>query len=334
VDASGECRRAVESGTRSRTGTVVDPARSRRPLATLASLLGVVALALAASAAQAQDIEPRSYSNAPVGVNFLVAGYVYTTGGIAFDSAAPISDPDLRTSSAVLGYARILDVAGTSAKIDVVVPYTRLSGTAQFQGQAVERKTDGLAPPAFRFSINLYGAPALKLEDFLRWEQDLIVGVSLRVIAPLGQYNDEKIVNIGTNRWSFKPEIGVSKALGPWTFEATAAATFFTANDDFYGGVTRSQDPVYSFQGHLIYGFASGIWASLDATWYTGGRTTIDGVEGNDRQRNWRAGGTLAFPIDRRNSIKFYASNGVSSRTGNDYDLYGVAWQYRWGAGI
>ena len=267
-------------------------------------------------------------------MNFLIVGYAHTRGGIAFDSAAPVSDPDLRTSSALLAYARVFEVAGNSARIEAIVPYVWLDGTAQFQGQTIERKTDGFAPFAVRVAVNLFGAPALSLQDFLRWEQDLIVGASLRVTAPVGQYDDDRIVNIGTNRWSFKPEIGASKAVGPWTFEAAAAVVFYTDNDDFYGGVTRSQDPLYSIQGSVIYGFASGVWMSADATWYTGGRTTVGGIEGDDRQRNFRAGGTLAIPIDRRNSIKLFGSHGVSSRTGNDFDLYGVAWQYRWGAGL
>ncbi len=186
----------------------------------------------------------------------------------------------------------------------------------------------------FKLSVNLYGAPALTLKEFAGYEQDLIVGASLRVTAPLGQYDHTKLVNLGTNRWSFKPEVGVSKALGRWTLEATAAVTLFTDNKDFLRGNTRSQDPLYSLEGHVIYEFGSGIWGSLDATYFTGGRTTLNGTLGNDLQRNWRVGGTLAFPLDAYNSIKLYASSGVSARTGNNFDLVGIAWQYRWGAGL
>ena len=151
---------------------------------------------------------------------------------------------------------------------------------------------------------------------------------------PWGQYDGSQLVNIGTNRWSFKPEIGVSKAVGPWTLEVQAAATFFTDNDDFFGGNTRSQDPLYSLQGHVIYGFRSGNWVSVDATWFAGGRSTIDGALSNDLQQNWRVGATLAIPVDRLNSIKLSASSGVSARTGNDFDAIGVAWQHRWGGGL
>lgn len=284
--------------------------------------------------AQAQDIEPRAYSNAPVGVNFLIAGYAYTEGAVPFDASLPVKNAQLKTSNAVLAYARVLDLWGMSGKFDAIVPYTWLSGTAELRGETVERIVDGLADARFRLSVNLYGAPALTLNEFRNYEQDLIVGASLQVSMPSGQYDNNRVVNIGTNRWSFKPEVGISQAIGPWTLESQAAATFFTDNRDFFGGNTRSQDPVYSLQGHVIYGSRNGVWGSLDVTCFTGGRTTLNGVEGDDLQQNLRVGGTLAFPVDINNSVKLYASKGVSARTDNNYDLIGIAWQYRWGAGL
>ena len=198
----------------------------------------------------------------------------------------------------------------------------------------MEREVDGFGDPLFRLSVNLYGAPALTLPEFRSYKQDLIVGASLQVSAPTGQYDDTKVVNLGAHRWSFKPEVGVSKALGPWTLEFPAAATLFTDNNDFFNGNRRSQDPLYSFQAHAIYNWRSGIWGSLDATYFTGGSTTLDGTCNNDLQQNWRMGGTLAFPVNIHNSVKLYASSGVSARTGNNFDLLGIAWQYRWGGGL
>jgi len=294
----------------------------------------MLALTGVAATARAQDIEPRAYSNAPIGVNFVIVGYVYTQGGLSFDSAIPITNAKLDTSNAVLAYARVLNLWGKSGKFDAIVPYSRLFGTAEFQGEPVERGITGLARPAFRLSMNLLGSPALPLREFANWKQDLIIGASLQVAPPWNQYDSSRIVNIGTERWSFKPELGISKAVGQWTLEMQAAATFFTDNDNFYGGKTRSQDPLYSLQGHVIYGFRSGKWLSVDGTYFGGGRTTIDGELNNDMQQNWRVGATLAVPVDRLNSIKFYASSGVSARTGNNYDAIGVAWQYRWGGGL
>jgi hypothetical protein len=295
---------------------------------------GIVVISLGVSRACAQSIEPRAYSNAPVGVNFLVAGYAYTSGGLSTDPALPITDDHIRTSSAVLAYARTLDLWGNSGKFDVIVPYTELDGSADYASVPVERHVSGLADPAFRLSMNFYGAPAMALKDFAGYRQDLIAGASLQVSPPLGQYDASRIVNLGTHRWTFKPELGVSKTQGPWTLEAKAAATAFTDNRDFNGGKVRSQDPIYSFSGHAIYNFASGIWASCDATYFSGGRTTIDGAQANDLQQNWRAGATLAIPVDRLNSLKLYASRGLSARTGNSFDLVGIAWQLRWGGGL
>ncbi|MHC1745342.1 MAG: transporter [Syntrophobacteraceae bacterium] len=305
-----------------------------RSIKRAATTLFLAALVTYPLTARAQDIEPRAYSNAPVGVNFLIAGYAYTQGGLAFDPSLPVKDPQLETHNAVLAYARVLDLWGKSGKVDAIVPYTWLGGSASLDGQTVQRKVNGLADAKFRLSVNLYGAPALTLKEFASYRQDLIIGASLQMSVPSGQYDSNKLVNIGTNRWSFKPEVGISKAVGPWTLEAAAAATLYTDNNDFFGDNTRSQDPLYTLQGHAIYSFPLGIWASLDTTYLAGGRSTLNGTQNNDLQQNWRLGGTLAFPVNVHNSIKLYASSGVASRTGNDYDLIGIAWQYRWGGGL
>ena len=286
------------------------------------------------SIAQAQQIEPRAYSNAPIGMNFLIAGYAYSKGAVPFDASLPVKNAQFKTSNALFAYARVLDLWGKSAKFDAIVPYTWLSGSAEAAGQPIERNVSGLADSLYRLSVNWYGAPAMTLKEFKNYQQDLIVGTSLQVSAPSSQYDPSRVVNIGTNRWSFKPEVGLSQALGPWTLELKAAVTLFTDNTDFFGGNTRSQDPIYSMQGHAIYGFHSGIWGSLDVTYFTGGRTTINGTRGDDLQENWRVGGTLAFPVDVHNSLKLFASSGVSARTNNNYDLIGIAWQYRWGGGL
>ena len=301
----------------------------------LRALLAWLVLSFAAvTAVHAQEIEPRSYSNAPVGINFVIAGFGYTRGGFPTDTGLPITDPKLETSNTVFAYARSLELWGKSAKFDAIVPYTWLSGTAVYQGQSIERVVKGPGNPLFRVSINFYGAPPLSLKEFPGYQQDLIIGGSLQVSPPWGQYDDERVVNIGTNRWRFKPEIGVSKAFGAWTLEGAVAVTLFTDNDNFYGGNARAQDPLYSIQGHAIYSFRNGVWASADATWFGGGRTTLNDRLNNDLQQNSRVGATLAFPLDRYNSIKLAASNGVSARTGNSFDLIAIAWQHRWGGGL
>jgi hypothetical protein len=302
-----------------------------RPM--LAGLATIAAL-VAARPASSQDIEPRTYFNAPIGINFLIVGYAYTQGALQFDSALDITDAHLKSSNAVLAYARVFELGGKEAMFDVVVPYTALSGHAFSDGERVERSINGFATPSFRLCWNFYGAPALSLREFRDWQPDLVVGASLRVTAPWSQYDEDRLVNIGTNRWSFKPEIGASKSFGPWTVEGSAAVTFYTVNDEFFRGNRREQDPLYSLQGHVIHGFSGGSWLSVDATYYAGGRNTINGILKADLQQNWRFGATYAIPLDRKNSIKLYASTGLSDRTGNSFDLVGIAYQHRWGEGM
>jgi hypothetical protein len=291
-------------------------------------------LLLANSISQAQDIEPRSYSNAPVGMNFLVAALGYSEGGISFDPSVPITNADIKTDLAALAYARVLDLGGQSGKFDIVLPYASLKGTADYLGSPVAREISGYGDPRLRFSMNFLGAPALTVKEFAAYRQDLIIGGSVQLSIPTGQYDNSKLINIGTNRWYIKPELGASKAWGPWTLELMTGATLFGDNADFFGGKRREQDPIYSLQGHLIYGFSSGIWMALTTAYLRGGRTTLDGVRGNDLQESSRLGATLALPVDRHNSIKLYVNSGVYTRTGTDFDTIGAAWQYRWGDGF
>jgi len=251
-------------------------------------VLLTVSIAVIGSDASAQSLEPRTYSNAPVGLNFLIAGYGYVTGGVVTEPSIALENADIQSHVAFLAYARALDVWGMSGKFDVSLPYAWTSGSAELNGQFHERDVSGFGDPRLRFAVNFYGAPALSLEEFADYRQDLIIGASLQVTVPVGQYDADKLLNTGTNRWSIKPEIGISKALGPLTLELAAGATFYTDNDDFFDGKTRAQDPLYSVQGHAIYNFRSDIWIAVDGTYYTGGRTTIDGVESGEALSNAR----------------------------------------------
>jgi len=296
--------------------------------------MALVAVVLAAATtAKAQELEPRAFANAPVGLNFLILGYGYSRGDVSLDTSAPIEDGKVTVHSAVLAYARSLDAWGRTAKLDLVLPYAWLSGSAKIAGKPVEREVSGLGDPQIRLSYLFYGAPALTLEEFADYKPDLILGAGVAVTVPLGQYDSDKLVNIGTNRWSFKPEIGISKTFGPVTLELAPSATFYTDNENFFGGRRLQRDPLYAVQGHLIYHTRFGLWTALDATYYGGGRTTINGVEGEPLQ-GLRVGGTLAIPINRYNSIKLAASTGAYTRVGGNFTTAVIAWQFRWGGGL
>ena len=252
--------------------------------------LFVLALAACAVSVQAQDIEPRAYSNIPIGVHFLLAGYGYAEGGLVTDPALPLENANLQTHTTVLAYARSFEVGGQSGKFDAILPYAWISGTAEYAGQSRERDVSGFGDPLLRFSLNLYGAPALSVQELASYQQDLIIGASVQFSVPSGQYDADKLVNIGTNRGFVKPELGLSKAWGQWTLELATAVTFFEDNDDFLSGKTREQDPIYSVKGGLIYGFRNGIWVALNGAYLTGGRAAVDGVEGDSLQKNSRGG--------------------------------------------
>jgi len=300
----------------------------------LKSLVLYLLLALILPVAYSQELEPRAYSNLPKGMNFLLTGYGNTRGSLLFDPSVPIQGAEAEADIGILAYVRSFSFADRTAKFGFVMPYVELFASGFLEGQYRERKISGLADPTLLFSISMSGAPALNLDEFRRYKQDMITGFTLKVTAPLGQYDSERLINLGTNRWTIKPEAGVSKVLGNWIVEGAAAISFYTENDEFFGGQSLKQDPIYSVQGHLIYNFKRGIWLAIDTTYYTGGVTTIGGIEKDNKLDNWRTGFTLAFPVNKLHSLKLAASTGVSTRTGTDFDAYLIAWQYRWGAGL
>ena len=284
--------------------------------------------------ALAQSLDPRAYANAPVGLNFIIVGYTYSSGGVGFDPSVPLENGHSRVNAVPLAYVRSLDVFGNAGSIGLVLPFASLSSSATFNGVEQDRTITGIADPAVRFAVNFYGAPALSAEQFKTYRQDLIVGASVVVTAPLGDYDPNRIANLGTNRWSAKPELGLSKALDVWTVELSAGAKFFTKNDDYIQGNVREQDPLYSAQLHLTRQFGRGMWGAISTTYYEGGRTTLNGVPRDDRQSGSRIGLTFSLPLARQYTMKFYASTGLYARTGTDFDTVGVAWQYLWGGGL
>lgn len=306
----------------------------RRALAGFVHVSVLIMLVVAASHVHAGEIEPRAYGNTPVGVNFLVVGYAHSEGGLATVASSPLKDTSLQMNTAVLAYVRTIDLWGKPGKVDVIVPYSDLSGHAMVGGAYKERTVSGFHDPLLRLSVNFCGAPVLTVKDFSTYRQDLLIGASLQVAAPLGQYDGDKLVNLGNNRWFFKPDLGVSKSWGDVTLEISSGLIIFTDNNRYYGGTTLHQDPVSTSQLHVIYTIGNGIWASVSGNYDYGGRTRINGVRNADLQGNSRVGVTFAMPVNRNHSIKLYANNGVDTRSGKDYDLLGIAWQYRWGGGL
>ncbi|MGH8431508.1 MAG: transporter, partial [Solimonas sp.] len=179
-----------------------------------------------------------------------------------------------------------------------------------------------------KLSVNLYGNPAMTPAEFQRAPKRLISAVSVHVIAPTGQYSDDKLINVGTNRWAFRPEAGVSYPVGRWTLESYAGIWLFTPNDSFFpGSITRRQASLFTLQAHVSREFAQRAWVAFDATWYGGGQTEVDGRFNDNRQDNVRLGATLSLPIARQQSLKFTYSGGAVTRIGGNFRTVGIAWQ-------
>ena len=285
------------------------------------------------SLVNAQQLEPRAYSVSPVGTNIVVLGYGRSTGDIAFDPSLPITDASATINGAFAGYFRSVNFFGRSANVSVALPYIwgNLQGSVAGQFQQVRRS--GLGDPSVRFAVNLHGAPAMDLKKFSAYRQKTVVGASVVVVAPLGQYDPARAINLSGNRWAFKPEIGISRTVRRLNLDFYLGAWLFTANNNFQGR-TRTQSPIASSQFHLSYNVKPKLWVAFDTTFYAGGRTKIDGVRGDNLQRNSRIGGTLSLKLDRRQSLKFAYSRGAFTTVGADFQAVSVAYQYLWGRGL
>lgn len=293
-------------------------------------LISIILFFISIQSLTAQTLEPKLYANTPLGVNVLFMGYGHTQGAIPENQSLGLENPNLKINSAVLAYAKSFDVLGRNAKFDLILTSSSLSGTAEEHGIDVSRDVRGMGDTKARLTFNLLGAPSLSLQEFASYQQDTIVGVSIQATIPTGQYDSSKLINIGTNRWAIRPAIGISKTVSDYTFEFAADAEFYTTNNDFYGGITRKQDPIYSTQTHVLYTFRRGMWLAIGATYYWGGEYINDGIETNNELRNSRMGVTFALPINKKNSIKIYGSSGINVKYGTDFDAIAIVWQYNW----
>ena len=297
----------------------------------LAALLLAAAALLLSRGAPAQDLEPRLYTNVPLGMNFLGVGYGYSEGNVLFDPAVLLDNAAIEIDGPLLGVGRSVRLGPFSGKVDGAIAHVCLDGSADFQGERVARDVCGWTDARARVTVNFIGAPPRTRQEFAGYRQDWVFGASLQIGLPVGDYDPARLVNIGTNRVSSKLEVGVSKNLTHWLLELSHADTLYEDNTNFYVGSVREQDSIASLQGHAVYRFSSGIWLAIDATRYHGGQTRTNGVPSNDLQSNDRLGITASLPINAKQSVKIAASTGVSTRTGTDFDTVAAVWQYAWG---
>ena len=323
-------------GRRSRPDHAAAPFRESAPPARMRRVrrpgAGVLCLLLLAAPVAAQDLDPRAYAHIPVNGTFLVWGLSVSHGGVVSDPTLPITDINATVETPSIGVARSFDLFGKTAQAFGALPYSWAQASGKVLGEGRDITRAGLSDARFRLSALLRGAPAASVGQFAKAPRRTILGTSLTVVAPTGQVFHDRLINLGANRWAFKPEFAVSHPMGQkWLLDVYSALWLFTANDSYYPGtLTRTQEPMGAFQAHLSYNFTRLLWAAFDATYYVGGRSTVDGIENNDRQSNSRVGATVAFPVGRRHSIKLAVSKGAIVRYGADFSTFSFGWQTAW----
>ncbi len=293
------------------------------------AIAAVVCVLATTAAARAQDLEPKAYSASPVGAAFLVVGLARSTGSILTDPTLPLTDIEAKVNGVPLAAGYTFGLFGKLALVTGAVPYSwgDVSGRVGEEARAVTRS--GLADARAKLSINLVGNPAMRLREYAKAPRRAIVGTSLMITAPTGQYDRAKLINLGTNRWAYKPEVGIAVPKGPWDFDAYLGVWLFTSNADFYpGGRTRSQDRVVALQGHASYTFRPRLWAAVDATWYEGGAARVGSDEPSEAMNNSRLGATVSFPMGRQQSLKVAYSSGLAVRTGTNFRTFSLGWQW------
>jgi hypothetical protein len=280
----------------------------------------------------AQELEPGAYWPLPAGLNVITVANSLNRGDVAFDPAAPIDEATAAVNTTALAFTRAFKLGGRSAQFGVVLPIVGGHVEGLYLGEPAEVGRFGLGDPRLRFAMNLYGAPAMTPKEFASYRQGTILGVSFSVAPPLGQYDPDRLINLGTNRWSYKPEIGFSRTSrsNRWVLEAMMGVWIFTDNAEFFGGRIREQDPIVATQVHVTYKFKPTMWLGANTNYYTGGRTTIGGRQNLDLQRNSRVGATFSTALDRRQAIRIAVSHGAFTTIGAAFTSFGVSYNYAW----
>jgi hypothetical protein len=282
-----------------------------------------------------QDIEPRRWSHLPIGGNFAGAGYAYTAGEIYFDPALQLENVQYDLHTVAAKYIRSFELLGKSARVDLAQPYQFGNWTGLVNGVPASVDRTGLADTALRFAVNLLGAPPLAGKEFAAYragaDHETILGLGLVLQLPTGQYYDDKLINLGGNRFTFRPQLGVVHNWGKWSAELTAAGVFFTDNNDFFNGQRLEQDPTYGLDAHLIYTIRPGLWLAGSLGYSGGGVTTVNGVSSDNSQSNLGWGLSLGLPISHAVGVKFaYIGTRTQVGTGQDSDTFATALSVGW----
>jgi hypothetical protein len=283
---------------------------------------------------KAQDLSPRAYVITPLRSNAITLTYAYYSGSVLFNGVAPITGATGTYSVPALTYYHSFGMFGRSSNLNVAIPYAvgTFQGEVGSMNQQIYRS--GLLDTTFRLSVNLRGGPAMQAREYAKWNQKTLLGVSLKVVAPTGQYDPNKLINWGANRWAFKPELGFSRRRKHLVLDAYGGVWLYTTNQRSYsasGPQPQTQQPIGSFEGHLSYDLKPRLWFSLDGNFWFGGVTSLSGIDNlATRQTSSRIGVTASLPLSKHQSIKVSYANGAYVRFGGNYQNVSAAWQYSW----
>ena len=297
-------------------------------------VLCAVAGLFAGTSVGAQDLAPRAYFVAPIHTNARPGA---RRGTSRKRMARPGSQPTTSTQNTRVAAG---ERAAEPVNFTTSLPYGVGNFTGTVAGAEKTAYRSGLLDFSGRIAVNLIGGPAMKIPEFAKWKQKRILGASLKIIAPTGQYDPTKLINWGINRWAFKPELGYSERWGNWVLDTYAGAWFYTQNPASFHipyPVPQTQAPVGAFEGHFSYDFSNLIgrkmrgWVSLDGNFWWGGIASVFNIPNpSTRQTSSRLGGTVSVPYTKHQSIKVSFSGGTYSRFGGDYQNLQVGWQYTW----
>lgn len=284
------------------------------------------------SAALAQDLEPRAYIRLPVKINVLLPGISYSKGKVLTDTSLPLKDFKADVKIFTLGYGHTFNLFKKTAQVFAVIPFCTADASALVNGQLVEVTRKGTADIRARLSVLVVGAPALTRAELAKQKKSsTILGTSITMQAPTGQYFSDKLVNLGTGRWSFKPEVALSQSLSKrWLLDVYAAVWLFTDNHSYFGNTLRAQNAIGNIQTHISYNIGPFSWAAFNATYYSGGKSSVNGVDNDDQVSNIRLGTTLVLPTGRKSGLKIAFSTGALVVKGSNFTTVSVGWSYSW----
>jgi hypothetical protein len=268
------------------------------------------------------------YGALPKDLNVVVFAYGLSRGNVLTDPSLPVTNFKITAHSLGAGYVHTFSLSGKLARIQIIIPYASVLGKLQINGRDTSGSRNGFGDTRLRFGINLIGSPALDKRKFVQYTQKTIIGMSLVTSIPTGLYYADKRINLGSHRWAFKPELGISKRFQKIYAEVYSGVWFYTVNKEFLIDRTLEQKPVFSVQSHVSYYFKNKMWISVNGNWFNGGKTIINGVEANDLLDNWRIGGTWAVPLGDGHSLKLQFHTGAFTNRGYDYDIVLLAYQY------